>query len=304
MIPTYELRYNSVKSAYDKVAGWLQETDNLYYLQDESLNQRNEDLSLSLPPELLGGLRSSRARRNGKQEGPAINKELIELKTERLYDIVLEVVGGDRFRISPRGRFSQEEKSAIIGALSREGYKVEPNDFFDIIAVAEAVVNKGSIRMRSTTDTNETYRHASLNCYDYLRLKEEMNLLADTVGLRHIKMYCPTLIRIYEEAVRNEEDEYPGRHLPYNRIGGIRAGSDKRYQCLRMMDEILCSNSSDEYFTNEEMEAKIKELAKSRKIEFRQAKEWRGCEECSFSESDISHLYDILKQLNSIDNSW
>ena len=75
------------------------------------------------------------------------------------------------------------------------------------------------------------------------------------------------------------------------------------YQILRMIDEILCSNVHDKFYTREELEAEIRELAKSKEVQFRKNNQWIDFENYSFTDAQFDKCFFILKQLISIEHT-
>ena len=294
MIPELELSHHSRHSVYNKVAEWL---PNYQYEQED------QDLQLGLPPEFgLISLQQARHRLEDKYSEEDRQRTLEE-KTFQLYDTVLEIFGGDKFKISTSYNCTDEEKSNILTALRCHGYHVTEDDFFDIMRVAKVVRDKKYFRNPIRLNDGENFRHASLNCYDFARLKKEMGILESIIGIFKIKTHCHTLYRIYMEALNNENSVYPGRHLTYKKIGGIKPPSAQRYQILRMIDEILCSNIHDKFYTREELEAEINKLAKSKDVQFSRNKQWIDFENYSFTDTQFNKSFFILKQLISIEHT-
>ena len=285
MIPKFELTHYSRNSAFKKVEEWL----------PQDFSSQDSILGECLPPEFGSAILQEAQQRLASKNNNNDCLKALEEKTFMIYDIVSNILDGDNFKISTRYNFTDKLKSEILYGLRVEGYRVGESDFYDIIRVAEAVRDKKFIRQPIKLKDGEQFRHASLNCYDYEHLKKEMNTLSSTIGINNVMSYCRTLYNIYMESLNNENADYPGRHLSYNRIGGIRPDSAQRYQRLRMIDEILCSNKENRFYSLDEMEEEIKNLSKSYGISIKNNK--------SISESQFGHLYNILKQLISIEHS-
>lgn len=285
MIPKLELSHYSRYSAFKKVEEWL----------PQEFSSQVSILGECLPPEFGNVFLQKTQQRLASKNNDIEYQKTLEEKTIRIYDIVSDILNGDKFKISTRYIFTEQQKSEILYVLQIEGYRVTKSDFYDIIRVAESVRDKKSTRQKIRLNDGEEFRHASLNCYDYERLKVEMNCLVSIIGMNNVMLYCRTLYNIFMESLNNENADYPGRHLPYNKIGGIRPESVQRYQRLRMIDEILCANKENRFYSLDEMEAEIKKLSKSYGISIKDNQ--------SISESQFGHLYNILKQLICIEHS-
>lgn len=272
MIPEYELKHHSRDhklSAYDKVREWLPEVleDALPVL---------DTLSWAIPYDSF--------HRNDREK-KEISPVMVEQKTLELYGHVLMAIEEDPFKLS-HYNFSNETKQEIVDSLHRAGFNVSEEDFWDIIQVAKAVRDGVSPQKIEFTSHNFQFRYASLNCYDFERFIEEMKDLGECVGFRSVELICPRLVRIYLEAISEDNERYPGRHLPFDRIKGRSAW---RYQCLRIMDEELCC--SDEHITNEEMRRRI----------YKKAAEL-GIETKEISDSSFKQLYVILSDLINVEH--
>lgn len=298
MIPELEISHLSREFAYKKVEEWIQ-------LDYPSLESNNSNLGECLPPEYGTVLLHENQRRIIAKKNEKERKKTLEEEIFRIYNIILNILGGDKFKVSTRYNWDDIEKSNIIRELQCEGYRVDYFDFYDIIKIAESVKENKTFTKPFELKKGENFRHASLNCFDYERLKDEMRCLETIIGITKIKKECKTLYNIYMEALNNENSDYPGRHLPYNRIGGIRSDSAQRYQYLRMIDEILCSNTDNRFFTFEQMEAEIRKLAKYYGIQYQKNRmqNWIDFENYSFTPSQFKHAYNILKQLICIEHT-
>lgn len=312
MLPKLTLSHSGMNSAYKIVERWLPSTRKRS--RKETSLRPPIELGLCVPPGLRGGSPyADRVHRiytvsdtlPKKREKTEEERRKTKEAARRIYDVVLEVLGSDKFKVSTKYIFKPEEEAEIIRVLRDEGYEIEEHDFINVIRVAEAVRDdEGKRRIPSLKD-GEQYRHASLNCYDYLHLKEEMTHLDAEIGMSKIQLYCPTLYTIYMEALGNENAVYPGRHLPFGKIAGVKSSSAIRYQCLRLIDEILCTNKDDHFISHEEMNEKIRHLAT--KYGRQGYKDNKGgfvdFDKIDFSSSQLYHYYDILKQFISIEHS-
>lgn len=317
MMPLYEMVSASKREIREKVARWLPRPAEAV---TEELDGGLGDLGLSLPPELCGGFRNvlkrrpapivkssaSAAERNiVDNNGDEISHAVLKDAVSKIYEIFLNVLEGDRFRISSRYDYSAEEKDKILDALRKEGFRIPESEFYEVVKVVETVkekkISRGDFSLKDDMDS----RHASLNCYDYEELKKEMYILESEIGIRRIEVNSPTLYRIFMEALNNEDSSYPGRHLRCDRIRVHNEKSAARYQCLRLIDEILCSNTKDYYFDLGEMEAAIKKLANSYGLRYRETIKgpWRDFDTFSLTESEFGHLYNILKQLINVEHT-
>lgn len=119
--------------------------------------------------------------------------------------------------------------ASMISKLETAGFKVEDQDPKDVMRIFQMYMEETIERI--------TRRPASLNCYDYVRLKDEMRELGNLAGI-DIKRYCPTIMRLIAEVEEAEKihPEYPIRNFPYDKV---KSRSPWGYQCLRILDEIL-----------------------------------------------------------------
>lgn len=285
MLPEVEFHKLSYMSVLDKLTAWVSEPDN-----DEEINL----LGLCLPPELMGVGYSSQLfsdcsslRKNKKIE---LSQDELKEYSDKFYNIVLDAIKGDNRKLS-NYKFESRELEAIVESLQKAGFKVSDKDSDDIIKVAKTIRNGKITAFKSLMNPDRQYRHASLNCYDYDRLKEEMERLADDIGYKNIDREAPTLSRIYVEAVKGEKELYPGRHLPFDKIKGRTAW---RYQCLRIMDEILCT--SDERMTNDRMRQEI--IIKVEQYGIHREND------IIVTDSSLKKLYAILSELINVEHTW
>ncbi|MCM1163932.1 MAG: hypothetical protein NC339_06775 [Muribaculaceae bacterium] len=149
---------------------------------------------------------------------------------ECIYDI-LNQTWAEELNLLGRKRISDDLKTLVVENLANNGYSFSTDDFSDIIRVARKIRNN---RKKEECDIS-TYRQASLNNYDYERLKAEYSELSCVTG-ESTSECLPVLSSIIREAKSGEDDDYPGRHLDFSNIKGRTAW---RYQCLRIMDEKL-----------------------------------------------------------------
>lgn len=129
------------------------------------------------------------------------------------------------------------------------------NGFLQLV-VAQPDVKKRVSERKPSPDMR--LRYASLNDTDRQQLEREMDALFDFFGRRDALEYAmPTLYAILQDTWRNDGSAYPGRHLP---IKDLRVKNAWRYQCLRIMDEILYTASRA--LSDSEMVVAIKALAR------------------------------------------
>lgn len=262
MIPIYDLKHHSPNSAYKKIAEWVDDSDS----EELSVN-----LGLSLPPDLGRSQYHQTVRclfKEPQSNHISVNRKhiAIEKKAELFYQIVIDCLGGSAGALDLRK--SPEQRKRIMVRLRENGFKVR--DFIDIIQVAKAV-RDGKFAQQS--------RHCSLNCYDMERLMDEFNRLnADESD-------CPVLTQIIREI--DLYAPYPGRHLPFNKLRGRTAW---RYQCLRMMDEILCT--SEDAMSNFDMRQQIEQKCRSYGVEYQ-----------AISDTALKKMYVILKDLIKVEHN-
>ena len=296
MLPDFEIASYYRQSILKNVEKWL---------PCDQYEHTDQDLHFGLPPE-FGSIFIQEARyRDETRNNELDRQQILEEKAIHIYQIVLNVLGEDKFKVSSQSKWDEKESFDILRRLQIEGYRVNESDIDDIRHLVTSVKDNRYFHKSFGLRDSEIFRHASLNCYDYERLKEEMKRLESTIDITKITTECRTLYKIYMEALNNENAPYPGRHLTYNRIGGIKNTSAQRYQSLRMIDEILCSNCNDRFYTREELEAEIRKLAKSYGIQFQKSKkqDWIDFENYSFTDKQFDHLFNILKQLICIEHA-
>ena len=242
MFPLYDIKKFSNEAALDKVRSWSERFEESY---DDNVLFQGVPGDFGLNP-------YSQARKRPAKKN---ENEIWQLAT-KLYEIVVDSLGG-QFHLS-KDKFSEMEKNLVVSSLHNNGYDVFLEDFKDIICVAKVVRKNLPRQVRNiyNTDWDMESRPASLNCYDYERFKNELNDLIKHIGYSSLELYCHTLCRIMTEVAEGEDNPYPGRHLPLDRLNGRSAW---RYQCLRIMDEILCT--SDRTIKDDEMEKLIVEKA-------------------------------------------
>lgn len=296
MIPRYDLTLYGANSAFKKVAEWLPTVS----------NYENQTLGLGLPNDFGCMAALSHARRTVTNHAKP-DPEYLKEKTQELYNIVLKTLGGNEFRLPGRfySNFPDSDKHSIITALQSAGFNVNENDFIDIIQIARTVRNNNGTPKRSSFNPDQEFRHASLNCYDYDRLKSEMKDLAEAVGYGALEENCSTLMKIVREAAEGEMENgkpkpYPGRHLPFNKIMGR---SSWRYQCLRLMDEILCT--SQYHLDYNEMVTEIRKKAKEYNISGKSTK-YKGMvdiDNIPISETSLKKYYVNLSELINVEHT-
>lgn len=120
------------------------------------------------------------------------------------------------------------------------------------------MVPRSDIRaIRNVGATKERpYRYASLNSTDRKQFELEMHDLSEFLGAQRMGHMLPTLGLILGETRANDSSIYPGRHLP---IAHIEVQNVWRYQCLRIMDQILYTAAGA--LSDKEMIAQVKAVA-------------------------------------------
>lgn len=118
--------------------------------------------------------------------------------------------------------------ATLIRKLEEAGFNVEGNPPETVYAIYKEFMRESIERI--------TRRPASFNCYDYIRLKDEMMRLNNVSPEDALK--CKKILALIAEVKQAEIDnpEYPVRPFPFDRV---ESKSPWAYQCLRMMDEIL-----------------------------------------------------------------
>lgn len=177
--------------------------------------------------------------------------EEVQTKARKLYSIVRETLGRQFFEIKQTSSW-HHEREKVITALNENGFIVGNRDIQDIVRICGIVRDDFGFRRSKGSASfmlppfaygehlqNQMLkcRHASLNCYDYDRLNEEVAQLKMLIGEDRFHLLCRTLSRMMSEA--HDDEDYPGRHLPFDKVRGR---TSWRYQCLRIMDEILCTS--------------------------------------------------------------
>lgn len=121
----------------------------------------------------------------------------------------------------------------LIKKLHDSGFNVDSDQSKWTLEAFEVVI-------RQTIESLSS-RPASLNCYDYIRLKDEVGRVSELDD--SFAETCQQLMRLIKEVddAENSGEEYPVRHFPFDRI---KCKSPWAYQCLRMMDEILYTTPS------------------------------------------------------------
>lgn len=304
MIPELELSHHSRHSVYNKVAEWLPihrpelEEDNVeIYAGIKGMIMEKVEW---LPWDELESFHIRDFVSTGNLD--PIYREL-RIECLNIYELVLTALCENKFKVTKDYNWNEKDKADIIHKLQSQGYRVEESDIDDIRELVLSVTDNRYVFKYFYFKGKENFRHAALNCYDYECLKQEMNKFQSAIGVSNLKRHCRTLYHLYMEALNHEDSAYPGRHLPYDRIRGIKTSSAQRYQILRMIDEILCSNVHDKFYTREELEAEIRELAKSKEVQFRKNNQWIDFENYSFTDAQFDKCFFILKQLISIEHT-
>lgn len=166
-----------------------------------------------------------------------------EADPEAFYRTVCDFFGGDTLQLSRRG-YTDAETDSLIACLAEAGFPFPRQNFSTVMKLARKMRDAREKEAMSQTDRERisseegktTHRYASLNSYDFSRLRDELDALRGMIGSAALEDMCPKLIGIYHEAINSDDEEYRGRHLSLSRLGGRKAW---RFQCLRIMDRIL-----------------------------------------------------------------
>lgn len=173
----------------------------------------------------------------------------VQTKARQLYGIVLKTLDCLFSEINHKLK-SESECEKVIAALNENGFMVHSDDIRDIVNVCVIVrSNFGIMPSKKLPRTKYTggqhfedqmlkCRHASLNCYDYDRLKEEVEQLKMLIGDDMFCRKCSTLNHMLREA--QDDGDYPGRHLPFEQLS---VKDNWLYQALRIMDKILSTSA-------------------------------------------------------------
>lgn len=207
----------------------------------------NQKLELAVPGETI------RPTRSGIRT--AINYSLPEgVDPIVLYRAAKEFYSGyadfDYPRKNPfvRHRTPEKEKSSLIDHLRESGINVDLCHYKAILTVCNPI----ETRCLSA-------RPICFNSFDYDRLLVEVHRLGDIFHIDPTRL-SPTLARLIGEVEesRKNDCEYPGRHLKFTNIRGVRSDSMRRFSILMLLDEVFYT--SDSHLTTENIRCEIAKL--------------------------------------------
>ena len=186
-------------------------------------------------------------------------QESDEIEDEAIYAIIVDYFGkGDK--VFSSRHFKEDDKLGLLERLFDEGFSFGPDMFKEVMRRGRKIRDRRA-ESGITFDMEPNSRHVALNNFDYDRLMKEVDSVEDLIGSQQFTECCPTLSKIISEAEAHENDDYPGRHLPYNNLKGKSAG---RYQCLCMLDEIL--HTAAPPISKNEIENRLGTLSKDKGI--------------------------------------
>lgn len=189
-----------------------------------------------------------------------------------------------------RHRFPEIEKRNLIDHIRLNGFDLDHSHFRVIINICKKLDSE------AVDDDTLSARPVSLNNSDYDRLVNEIgSLRMNALYGYDIERFCPTLCRLINETEMTKDAPYPGRHLSFKKIKGIRPSSLNRFQILLIMDEILYRRRSP--INNVQMAWEIKrrmpKYAVLGELEQKLSKYWVILSEliCCSSDLEGSHNY-------------
>lgn len=124
---------------------------------------------------------------------------------------------------------NRELMARLVSKLNAAGFKVDGCSDKQVRDAFRMLIEETIERIKN--------RPASLNCYDYVRLKDEIKKLADFPEV-DIHKDCPTIMGLIKEVEDAEAGygDYPIRPFPFDKV---KDRSSWPYQSLRILDEIL-----------------------------------------------------------------
>ncbi len=169
----------------------------------------------------------------------------------------------------------------LMADLDRAGFKMKDQDPQTVLWVLMMYMEE--------TVRNLSKRPGALNCYDYVRLKDEVSRLTQLTD--SFRIYCRTLRRLIKEVEEAERDtpEYPVRPFPFR---DVKSKKPYTYQCLRMLDEILYTvpqpviTISTDFYSGLCMEDLLRRQCRRYGIEYRK-----------LSKDEYKRLFVILRNL-------